>query len=774
MRKIFTTLLALTAMASASAYDVTVTLYQRSGVAGDVSLGDNLGTMKNDLTYDENTGYWTIHDLFGYKDANLTFRFREQAVKLDEVDTYAIFANYDSYENGSIIYKNNNFKFGIAMIPNLDPEEYEWEYDEDVENPIFKAATPFVEPDGTTHKMHWASGRSIWEKANPDGMSDNSYKYSYGVKEDDKMKTVYLQGECLAGHWIGNNSGDSFLKGHYAGNFPFTIVFNLTEDGEEGPEIPDEPVIPPYEETPVNQHFLSLLEGQMNGMYSANKEFESDEEVDLADVDTKIAEIWDSWKLMNEVFVAKGQEETLPSKLMIWGPKFSYTIPQELEGYYDDYDPNKYAGPDAKMEYRWGYREGTPDKISQPYPLMILMHGSGDVVSEQTAIGTVAPNSVDGDGLYIVPRIPNGIGNYYRWYHQSKQWVWEKIFRQAMMRDDIDHDRIYFYGISEGAYGSQMLASFYADYLGGAGPMAGGVPLKDAPCENLRNTYFRIVTGSEDTDYGRNLLTQSVGEYLDRLQELDPEGYDHEVKIDQGLDHTGIGTAGEYQKMSPKLVKKERGVNPTIVRWENFPLDGRYRTGFYNLHEIESPVAETPSRASDTPARAYYMMDIDKSKNLVNLRAYTVNYNDKKYWTGYGSTITLESERDLTPATTGKIRVYLNNDLVDLSKPVTVKCNGQEVYNDTPKATVANMVNSCAEFYDPARVYPASVDVEIPSESVADEMDHTTSIDAIIASEGADVPAEYYTLQGVRVDNPTAPGIYICRRGNVCEKILVK
>ncbi|MDE6370326.1 MAG: hypothetical protein K2K92_02415, partial [Duncaniella sp.] len=86
-------------MASASAFDVTVTLYQRSGVAGDYSLGDNLGTMKCDLTYDETSGNWTIHDLFGYKNANLTFHFRDEAVKVDDIDTYAIIANYDSYED---------------------------------------------------------------------------------------------------------------------------------------------------------------------------------------------------------------------------------------------------------------------------------------------------------------------------------------------------------------------------------------------------------------------------------------------------------------------------------------------------------------------------------------------------------------------------------------------------------------------------------------------------------------------------------------------------
>lgn len=37
-----------------------------------------------------------------------------------------------------------------------------------------------------------------------------------------------------------------------------------------------------------------------------------------------------------------------------------------------------------------------------------------------------------------------------------------------------------------------------------------------------------------------------------------------------------------------------------------------------------------------------------------------------------------------------------------------------------------------------------------------------------------EVPAEYFTLQGVPVDNPTVPGIYICRRGQSVEKTVVR
>ena len=43
-----------------------------------------------------------------------------------------------------------------------------------------------------------------------------------------------------------------------------------------------------------------------------------------------------------------------------------------------------------------------------------------------------------------------------------------------------------------------------------------------------------------------------------------------------------------------------------------------------------------------------------------------------------------------------------------------------------------------------------------------------------IAAEGAQAPAEFYNLQGVRVANPAAGNVYIVRRGNKVTKVLVK
>jgi len=108
--------------------------------------------------------------------------------------------------------------------------------------------------------------------------------------------------------------------------------------------------------------------------------------------------------------------------------------------------------------------------------------------------------------LYFIPQIPNE-GDYYRWWQVAKQFAWEKLIRQALVEGNVDANRLYVFGISEGGYGSQRLASFYADYWAAAGPMAGGEPLKNAPVENCANIGFSFLTGADDTGFYRNILT---------------------------------------------------------------------------------------------------------------------------------------------------------------------------------------------------------------------------------------------------------------------------
>jgi hypothetical protein len=69
--------------------------------------------------------------------------------------------------------------------------------------------------------------------------------------------------------------------------------------------------------------------------------------------------------------------------------------------------------------------------------------------------------------------------------------------------------------------------------------------------------------------------------------------------------------------------------------------------------------------------------------------------------------------RSYTPATKGNITIYLSEKHFDFTRPVKVVVNGKEVFNSKVKPNLKAMVESCAEYFDHERVYPAAIDIEI-------------------------------------------------------------
>ena len=59
----------------------------------------------------------------------------------------------------------------------------------------------------------------------------------------------------------------------------------------------------------------------------------------------------------------------------------------------------------------------------------------------------------------------------------------------------------------------------------------------------------------------------------------------------------------------------------------------------------------------------------------------------------------------------GKCDVDQDPELLDLSKPVRVLVNGQQVYSGMVKADWSHLVESCSRFFDPERLFPAAIDI---------------------------------------------------------------
>lgn len=385
-------------------------------------------------------------------------------------------------------------------------------------------------------------------------------------------------------------------------------------------------------------------------------------------------QVWNAWCAANNRL---SEDKLGPLRPLTNDNPGYWKLPEELE-------------PHATMPYYWGSKGERPEA---GYPLFLYIHGSGPKEHEWSTGFKLCSSFDDAPSAYFIPQIPNE-KDYYRWAIPSKQYAWEKLLRQAFVTGDINPDRIYFFGISEGGYGSQRMASFYADYLAAAGPMAGGEPLKNAPAENCGNIGFSLLTGAKDLGFYRNELTGYAIEAYDSLLKAHPDRFKHRIQL---IPERGHGI--DYSPTTPWLKQHVRNPYPKHVTWEDFDMYGRYRQGFYNI---------VVNKRDGNGARTYYEMDIEGSHIRLNIS--DVTYETTKKDPQWG--IELRFKRTYTPAKHCDITLYLCDQLVDLRKKVTLTVNGKEVFSGRVKPNLRHMVNSCRTFFDPQRIYPAAIDVK--------------------------------------------------------------
>lgn len=355
----------------------------------------------------------------------------------------------------------------------------------------------------------------------------------------------------------------------------------------------------------------------------------------------------------------------------------TWTLPDSLE-------------PNAKMNFYLGVKGDMP---KDGYPVFLYLHGSGPRANEWATGLKLAKRFEDGPSMYIVPQIPQE-GEWYRWWQRSKQWTWEKVLRIILSMPEVDKNRIYVFGISEGGYGSQRLASFYADYWAAAGPMAGGEPLINAPVENLAHVPLSFLTGDRDFMFYRHLLTKTTGEKLDSMQRIHPNEYVHRVKLLEGYGHSI-----DYTPTTPWLAQHKRNAQPRHFLWENFEMDGLKRNAFYNLQVLEE----------QDEFRTKYEFTAN-ADNSIDIKVDAVKYNPT--WKDPRWGINMLFSKEFTPAQHGHLRIFLSDQLVDLKKKVTVRINGKEVFNGKVKGSKKNQKLAHELWGDPMRNFKHAVEVK--------------------------------------------------------------
>lgn len=307
------------------------------------------------------------------------------------------------------------------------------------------------------------------------------------------------------------------------------------------------------------------------------------------------------------------------------------------------------------------------DKPAAGHSLWISLHGGGGAppqVNDSQWENQKRLYRLE-EGIYVAPRAPTNSWNL--WHEGHIDRLFDRLIADLIVLEQIDPNRVYILGYSAGGDGVYQLGPRMADRWAAAAMMAGHP--NDAQPLSLRNVPFAIQVGALDGAFNRNEVAKSWGQQLDRLQEKDPQGYPHLVKIHAGKAHWMDGNDAQ---VLPWMAKQTRNPIPDVVVWK---------------------------QGGQVHSRSYWLAvppDQSRGGTLVTAR------RDKQ-------TITIQNVEGVS-----QLLIRLSDRMLDIDQPVRVVYKDQELFNARVSRTFANQIATLLERGDPELVFDSEVSVEMP------------------------------------------------------------
>jgi hypothetical protein len=186
---------------------------------------------------------------------------------------------------------------------------------------------------------------------------------------------------------------------------------------------------------------------------------------------------------------------------------------------------------------------------------------------------------------------------------------------------------------------------------------------------SLRNVPFALQVGGNDAAYDRNKLAKEYGAQLDKLHKDDPNGYEHFVRVREGMGHW---MNLEDKEALPWMAKFTRNPIPEKVVWK--------QTG--TLH-----------------ARSYWLAVPEKE-----LQNDALVIAERK-----GQTVEIVSSAHVK-----KLLLRFDDRMLDLDQPVKVMHAGKELWSGALARNVGTLVRTLVGRGDPQLIFEAEVLVELP------------------------------------------------------------
>jgi hypothetical protein len=312
------------------------------------------------------------------------------------------------------------------------------------------------------------------------------------------------------------------------------------------------------------------------------------------------------------------------------------------------------------------------------YGLVVCLHGAGftgDAYLERWKA------RLGEDYVLACPTAPMGA-----WFTRGAEELVLATIRSVQRRYHIDPDRIFLTGMSNGGIGTWIIGMHHAPLFAGIAPMASGLDNVLMPfLANLRSTPIYIIHGSKDQVMPVE-LSRTITKELTRL------GYPF-VYREHDREHPMAG--GHY------FPREEL---PELVTWFNGQRRNPLPTTVTVVRDAShlQPFGWVRIDATD-PIAAFSEDLISKRDDRIMRREYA----------RLDASIVALNRVEVQSDRVQRYSLFLNEQLIDFSKPVVVLTNGQVSFDGSVTPSLETLLRQARLRQDSRQLFPVHLAIQV-------------------------------------------------------------
>lgn len=332
--------------------------------------------------------------------------------------------------------------------------------------------------------------------------------------------------------------------------------------------------------------------------------------------------------------------------------------------------------------YRYSLSVPQSYESTRDYALVVCLHGAGFTGEAyldrwKTRLG---------EGYILAcPTYPDGA-----WFTRRAEDLVLATVRAVQQRYRIDPNRIFLSGMSNGGIGAWLIGMHHAPLFAGLAPMASGIDDVLFPfLQNLRATPVYIIHGSQDQVMPVELSRKLAGE-------LENMGYPF---IYREHDRTHAMAGGHF------FPREEL---PDLVKW----FDGQRRNPVPKVLTVVRDASHLLpfgwARIDATDQIASFSEDlVDKRDESIRQRSYA----------RLTARVTGPNQIEVHTDRVRQYTLFLNEDLIDLSKPVVITTNGVPSFEGVVTPQAETLLRQARLRQDSGQLFPVHLTLSVPPPS---------------------------------------------------------